>query len=706
MLEVEQGVRPPKSKLPRSWRRDAIAHRFGNEIVRIHDNVRFDFMDVNTSELPYEEAQKRRADIARRFAPIRHLVNERNFMAVVADKKIRPALIKKAVAESGIDEATIRHNLTTYWWFGCDKTAMIPLHARKGGPDVGRRGYGKAKTGPRPAAYENSGNQIDLGIQCSPLHVRMIHRAVEKYVMDEGYSFRRAWEKARETVFVGRTRVEGEIVESPWDIRLTPSFSQFYRIGSEYLDDEDRRKRFVGVEDARNKLSARRGHATDILNHSKQVLLMDGTELQVYLVKDTNDFSPIGKATGLFGICARSGALVGQHVWPNQESSDAYRYCLFSAMSEKDELAKEYGLVSCEGLPKGDWDSVFIDRGPAISGEFEENVVKSLRMSRELAEVYRGQAKGLIESFNAYLKSEIAAQVPGAYTRRLRTRDKRRREEAKESAVLTLGELKKCVILAIEKYNLYSDATSYYTTKMRDRRVPLHRAGILEYIQKRRRGDGRTSWTKEELLVKLLPFVRRTNREGFVAFGSSQYSSTELRTTWERAPNLLKNNKVVNPMVWVAPVPGTTNVLVWRKDDGSISWLDISKRDRERYGHMTQQERKFVARPTDIARAQASMQRRRPNSKVRKEQAAALKDHARRRQAAKIPALAMSGVNENKKQAIAKSDEMLGQKVMEVLGRPGVQPSTRPDESWTLVDEGSHEDSEDLTGFFDARFED
>ncbi|MHA6828857.1 hypothetical protein ACQUJV_21955 [Ralstonia pseudosolanacearum] len=701
MLAVTPGTSPKNCKLPKAWMRSKLAPRFGVDVVLVHDCVRFDFMDTPLEELTYEKGQQRRRDITSRFAPIRHLVNDANFMAVVANKKDRAALVKKAVKNSGVDESTLRHHLTIFWWFGCDKTAMIPLHERKGGAGKKRSEFGRKKTGPRPAAYLESGAKIDLGVQRNPLLVREIHRAIDEYVIKKDMSYNQAWERYRDYDCVASTSVDGEIVHSR-DARRAASSYQFYRIGKEYLDSYAKRKAKVGEDDARDKLTARNGHATDILDHSKQVLILDGTGLPVYLVRDTDTFVPIGRATGLFGICCASGALVGQYIWPNAESADAYRYCIFNALSDKKQLAEDYGLVSSEGLPRGDWDAVFVDRGPAISEPFKETIVASLRMSRELTESYRGQAKGPIESYHAFLENEIR-ELPGAYTRRVRTRDKKKRDEAAGLAVLTLEELRKCAILAQEKFNLYSDATLYYTSEMRDAKIPLNRAEILGYLQGWRRGDAATHWSEEELLLRLLPFVQRKNQEGYVKIGSSTYYSDALKETWENTPKLMQRGKIINPTVYVCQLPGTTNMIVWRKSDGSFDYPRISKRDFRRYGDFTPQYQRLVARPIDIARAQKNKRKRNGNGKVRREQLANLEAHAARRQKEKLPLAAMTGMRENRSQAIAESNQQLGRRMLRTLNQHE-SPSNVPD-AFNLAADQVYEQADDMLDLFDKSFE-
>lgn len=702
LLAVTPGARPKHSKLPKAWMRSKLEAKFGVDVVRVHDFVRFDFMDTPLEELTYDKAQKRRRDIISRFAPIRHLVSNANFMAVVADKKFRASLVKKAAEASGVDESTLRHLLTVFWWFGCDKTAMIPLHERKGGPGKKRSEFGRKKTGPRPATYLESGAKIDLGVQRNPLLVSKIHQAVEKYVIHGDMSYDQAWQKYKDLDCVATTSVDGEIVQSHWDVRRTGSRYQFYRIGREYQDSAKKRKEKVGEDDARDMLSARKGHATDILDHSKQVLILDGTGLPVYLVKDTDSFIPIGRATGLFGICCRSGAMAGQYIWPNAEGANAYRYCIFNAMSDKKNLADEYGLVSCEGLPRGDWDSIFVDRGPAISKSFNDTIVTSMRMARELAESYRGQAKGPIESYHAFLENEIR-EIPGAYTRRVRTRDKKKREEAAGLAVLTLEELRKCAILAQEKFNLYSDALSYYTTDMRNAKVPLNRAAILGYLQGLRRGDAVTHWTEDELLLRLLPFVGRQNQKGFVEIGTSSYYSSAMQATWENTPKLMRNRRVINPTVYVCQLPGTTNLIVWRKSDGSFDYLRISKRDFKRYGNFTPQHQKLVARPTDIARAQKSKRKRNGNQKVRQEQLAKLNEHATRRQKERLPLAATTGIRENRSQAILESNEELGRRILATLNQR--EPIGNAPDAFSLEFEQLYDETDDMSDLFDKGFD-
>lgn len=116
-----------------------------------------------------------------------------------------------------------------------------------------------------------------------------------------------------------------------------------------------------------------------------------------------------------------------------------------------------------------------------------------------------------------------------------------------------------------------SEALEYYTTEMRNATKPEVlpvRADMMRYIQRIRRGDAAPDWSEDELLLRVLPFTLRANREGFIHIGTATYTSENLKKSWK--PKVGRNNHKHNPKVWVCQLPGTTSFLVWRKNDGSM----------------------------------------------------------------------------------------------------------------------------------------
>ncbi|SDC62801.1 hypothetical protein SAMN05216345_10362 [Cupriavidus sp. YR651] len=702
MLKVIPGERPKTSKLPRSWRRFELQGRFGVDVIEVPDIVRPKYMDVPLGTLTHDEAQKIRRQIVTRLAPIRNLVSKKNFMAVVADSDTRTALVKAAVVQSGMDESTLRKRLTAYWWYGCNRSGMMPL--KRGGEGKKRRKFGGKKTGPKPAGYLDSGAAIDLGVQMNPLLYARMARAVQAYVIDKDMSYDEAYDEYLDNDCFATTTVNGETVEAPWDRRRAGSLYQFRRVCQEVLQDIRNRKAKVGKEDADNDFTPRRGHATDLLDHSKQILVLDGVTLPVYLIRDAISCIPMGLANGLAGVCLASGALAAMHVWPNAESGDAYRYCIFNAMSDKKKIAEENGLVSTDGLPRGYWDAILVDGGPAMSESMLETVVKSLGMSRERVRGYTGKAKGTIESFNAYLKKELD-KYPGSYTRKIRTRDRQKRKDAADKALLTLAELRQCVWLAIDKLNMESEALEYYTTEMRNATKPEVlpvRADMMRYIQRIRRGDAAPDWSEDELLLRVLPFRQCANREGFIHIGTTTYTSENLQKSWK--PKVARNNHKQNPKIWVCQLPGTTNFLVWRKNDGSIEYLHISERDANRYGNMTPQEQKLVARPTDLGKAAKSRKRTNPNRRVRNDVYKRIEAQAKRRIGDRLPMMATMGIAENKRQAIVESDKELGKQLLGVLAQNQSLPAVSVDKLMEPIVVQVYDEHEDNTDLFEANF--
>jgi len=680
LLPVTPGEGPPRTCLPQKWPAVHLQPRFSKDVRGTTECVQFDFMKVEIDKLPEAEAARLNVVIDLQLAPIETLVNEENFMSVVADKKKRTTLLAQAGESTGMSDAQLRERLTRYWWFGCDRNAMIPLHQRKGAPGVSRLGFGRSKTGPRPAIYEESGKEIDLGIQCSPLHKAIIQRSYKKRVLKGRNSVKRAYAAAVEKDFVTKTRKNGRIVSVSWAIHLIPSVHQYEYWGSQAINDSESRKEKAGPKTARNKMSPRRGDASDILTHSKLTLLLDGTDLPVYLVKERNTHQAIGKTKGTFAICLGSGALVGFHIGPGSESTSTYKYALLSACTSKEKIAREYGLPSTDGLVFGDWDALFIDRGPAISEAYKKSIVSQMRMERGLAESYRPEAKGTVESFFAFLKDEIRANVPGAYSRRRDELSQRAREEAKDSAVVTPPELYRCVLLAISKFNLLSDAKPYYTSEMLPFKVEMNRAAICVHLRSMRRGDAIPHWEEEALQYKLLDYTEYANNKGRIGVKSVDYFSTVLGEVWDRAPWIRVNGKLKKDCVAnVAFLPGIPDQMVWMKDDGSTEMLEITRHSKKAYGGMTETVQKHT-RTTYLALEQRNFRKyiRGPNMKASHEMHGSLQQSAKDRLRNGVPIAANMGFAESRREFIEQSEKEQAEKLRSRLQKSAPKPEPRP----------------------------
>lgn len=571
VLAVDQST-PKSSCTPVAWKYSDYLADWGAGIRRVDECIR-------TPEMERAEEASALADpvISAKRTLLGPLIGD-SFDDAVTDPGRRAALLAEQARRTGKPESRIRTLLTRFWWFACDARALMNLNGRKGAPGVARVGRAAKKVG-RKNAYESLyADGRDVGVNVSRRHLSIFRRALDLYWVEAGMSLAATYRSMSENMFVGFNRLAGEVVAYPMRASKVPTEAQFRYHAQRLITNEGLRE----LRDA-NEVNDRRrsqvGNASDLCHGVLTIFDLDGTEFPLELVSDDADRRPIGRPVVLFASDRGSAAVPGLHVWLGTESSRAYRYCMYDAISSKAAVLKDFGLEGLEGLVSGSCDLVYVDRGPGIAEPLTDALIKKMHLGRATARPGRGADKGGVEGVNRIMK-EMLANLDGAYFENESKRSRARARHARANAKLTLREFLKELYKAVSRYNSESDAIDHYTVEMRQEGVAPHPKDIFEWNQRQRRGDAAVNWTDREIYERLLDVQPATlNRKG-VRFASATYTS--VRAGAYLQANLKKGHSSIP--IEVIPVPNSNRVLVWKEPDGEYSLLVMTGQDQARLG--------------------------------------------------------------------------------------------------------------------------
>ncbi|MHA6881757.1 hypothetical protein [Ralstonia pseudosolanacearum] len=612
VLAVDQSTSTRSSRTPTAWKYSDYLAGWGTTIRKVDECVKTPEMEVEEGGLP--DAIKAKQGI---LGP---LIAD-CFDEVVIHPDRRSELIADQARLTGKQPSRIRVLLTRFWWFGCDAGALMNLNPRKGAPGVSRVGQAKKKVG-RKNAYESLyADGRDVGVNVSRRHLSTFRRALDLYWVGAGMSLAATYRSMSENLFVGFNRLDGEVVAYPMRASKVPTEAQFRYHAQRLITNEGLRE----LRDA-NEVNDRRrsqvGNASDLCRGVLTIFDLDGTEFPIELVSDDADRRPIGRPVVLFGSDRGSSAIVGLHVWLGTESSRAYRYCIYNALSSKAAVLEDFGLEGLEGLVSGNCDLVYLDRGPGIAEPLTDALIKEMHLGRATARPGRGADKGGVEGVNRITK-EMLANLDGAYFENESKRSRARARHARANASLTLREFLKELYKVVSRYNTDSDAIDHYTAEMRREGVAPHPKDIFDWNQSQRRGDAAVSWTDREIYERLLDVQPATlNRKG-VRFASATYTSARAGAFLQA--NLKKGHSSIR--IEVIPVPSSNRVLVWKEPDGKYSLLVMTRQDQARLGGSGWVQHKNANRFDAAKRSERSRRnRRKPGTVVPRRRADLLAD--------------------------------------------------------------------------------
>lgn len=608
LLEVTKGTTPTNTRFPQIWSDEFTQRGLADGVIRrVTDTIRHREMDNPLAMLSVDELSQ--LDKEGRTPSDR--VDERHEWVemllggdcarYLADPAFRVAQLNKVSRLTGKTKNRLQQVLTRYFWYGGGKGALYPVNWLKGG-----RGRSRRSTNVRKVGRPNANVVLDSATIYRGANLSADMHSEWTVLVKENYPR------------VGKISLVFDDLMSPKlaaiPVHLRPERRLFLEEGWKAVQTYNLKSARAGHIDWLQRHAARTGSATDLCRDVIDIYDLDGTPFNCYLKFGGVRREGIGKPTVILAISRRTRCVVGWYVVLEDESGKTYKHCLFSAFTPKSRVIERLGIQEkLRGLVHGTCDQVFFDRGPGISRAVTEAVVRELNLDLPMAEPGRGDLKGTVEGVLGLFQRWLST-LPGAFERTGDRVDKEKQDKAEDTAAVTLEEFERCLVKAINEYNLTADVTKVVTVEMtEDSKIELTPAGLFNWYKKRRFGGAAKDWTEAEIYFSLLETRTPTVRRGLVRADGGHYTSTELAMAFNKHRQRLRTPEPMKINIRI-PLDDGSYVL-WEQEDGSFSELRETGQTRRRFGCAMRAGRKFInlwiraKRRVDVSRGLLSVEK-------------------------------------------------------------------------------------------------
>ncbi|NPU99905.1 MAG: DDE-type integrase/transposase/recombinase [Brevinematales bacterium] len=452
----------------------------------------------------------------------------------VFEKELRGQLVKKTVANFGVNTHTVYRYLRRYWQRGMNKNALIPDYYYCGGRGKEKRAGIKKIGRPRKlSAITGEGINIDESIK------KVFRIAIDRfYDTSKKNPLTVAFKLMLKEYFTQGYRIEDGI-KKPLLIpeKDRPTFTQF-----SYL--------FAKESNLKKSVSSRYGAKKyeliyrPILGRSDAGLLgpgslyqIDATIGDVYLASAFNRDLIIGRPVIYMVIDVFTRVVAGMYVGLEGPSWVGAMMALSNAASDKVNFCAEYGII----IGENDWpckhipEAILADRGEMEGGK-PETMIESLHVKIQNASPYRGDMKGIIERHFLTIKDKVKPFVPGFVDVDFKERGAR---DYRMDAHMDIREFTALIIKMVVKYNNNKWLGHIWLDEMAIGDdvdpVPLKlwNWGIKNRV-------GKLRWIPEDIVkLNLMPTGTASVTERGIRFASMYYKSekTVSENWFERARN-------------------------------------------------------------------------------------------------------------------------------------------------------------------------
>ena len=571
LLHVEQAKTPHSTCLPKGHVLDSAQRRLRPvaECIRLAE---------------MEEPDERIASLVdgrdRRFGLIEPLVRT-SVLPGLMHRKQRQELIKQQALATNVQGTQLRKLLTRYWWYGCDKNALLELRALQGGPGKVRCEPGPAKRGRRNALVREQPETKLKGVNVNKRHLEIFAQALELYWIAENATLSETYSRMEHHLF-RRTVSKPDGTAKTYQIskRHIPSRQQFVYHARRIIAAHGLRRHKLSELDYMSTQAGRFGSARDIADGPGDVFDIDATEFDFELVASWDATRRIGKPTTYLVIDRSSTAIVGFHCEPCAERWEGYRRALYSAFTPKDGMLKRCGLWEDFGniwpfhaVPN----AVFSDRGPARSNDALKALCKELGLEKAASPTRRPDLNAVVESFQKKVQARVSL-LPGAYKQGRDERSRQRASAARRSAQLDKRAFMACAVAAICDHNQSSSVPHLLTAPMIKAAVKAVPQDIFLWGLSNSAVDYLRHRDPVSLYAKLLPSREAAVYPSGVRYNHARYNSQRLQS-WRQQFGR-KSPKIT---VYIDADPF---YLYWQPSGGQWEELVMSAADQARFDGM------------------------------------------------------------------------------------------------------------------------
>lgn len=578
VLKVDRYTAPRSSRMPIVWTFEYY-EKLRTSLKIVPECVKTPQMLLSDNELPEHAIAYRNAQVTL----LGSLIGE-DMDKVIRSSSVRATLVAARVdmlsKTSRVWVPNILTKLTRFWWFGCCVNAFLKLSHRSGAPGRSRVGLGKKKKGRPNAVVRRNPESNARGINVTVRHLQLFRFALENLWVKQGLSLVETWRRAKEDIFIGSYRLEGEVVAKPMRGIYVPSENQWRYHAAKIISELGlRAQRESTTEWERNR--ALRGSASDICFDVLDIFDIDATVLQIEIVSQAKDKKNLGRPTIIYVTDRRSAAVVGFYIYLGAESSQAYRSCLFHAFTDKSEFLEKYGIEDLTGLVSGGCDAVFNDRGAANTKALVDDLNKELFTATMLARPGKGSDKGRVEGAINIFHRRLSTEC-GAFYDTTSAAGHEKARTARSTAARTMRDVYIRVAKLVSEYNNESDVSHLRTPEMRKAGVAASPKSIFEFTRRNPEGDNAYSWSREETYEKLLSKVAAKITRHGVKYKGAWYRHDDAIRAYEARVS----NRTRGLSIEVCLIPGRNDMLLWRKSSSEYIKLEMTYECKRRFGFL------------------------------------------------------------------------------------------------------------------------
>ena len=466
--------------------------------------------------------------------------------------------------------------LHRYFYFGGEEEAYLDLTDLRGGRGKTRVGKNRRKPGRKNITERQSRNRAAV----EPDRVAQQQAPVREIDLRKMLFALKCWWVAEKRDIASTYQHMCVKLYSKVSKFLTPTVHSFRYHAKRLIAENDLKRKRNGQRLHQMYDAARIGRATDPTGGAIEILDVDGFQAKVFIRHPNGRRKTPFQIWVIFAVSRLSSAVVGYSLSLKRENARAYKECLASVHIPKcgeDSRAAALGLGELRGLVHGNYDEIYVDHGPGSSESVLGAIVDRLRLARSIPPPRRPELRAIGESLNNLIL-RFYQNADAGYSRARDPLSQEKRRAAKKAAPVSVEQFERLLLLAINHINLYYAKRRKLTDELRRKEINSTPARLFTAYQAAREGDRKRRLSPVEVWEKYSDWEKYSCRRGNMTRDDLTYSSEELREYYDYKIRW-EDGKSIPIQVQRTRDP---HFMYWRKEDGSVSLLQVSKEDARR----------------------------------------------------------------------------------------------------------------------------
>lgn len=550
-----------------------------------------DDVEVTTFQSPVQKkSESAQANVSRNKALVRAMLRVTHDIATWTDREpINDAVLMSkealqqsvrrichALGKNRSYQKKLKLLLHRYFYFGGEEDAYLNLTDLRGGRGKTRVGKNRRKPGRKNVTERQSRNRAAV----EPDRVAQQQAPVRQIDLRKMLLALERWYVAKKLDIALTYQHMCVELYSKVSKFLTPTVHSFRYHAKRLIAENDLKRQRNGERLHEIYDAARIGRATDPTGGAIEILDVDGFQAKVFIRHPNGRRKTPFQIWVIFAVSRLSSAVVGYSLSLKRENARAYKECLASVHIPKcgeGSRAVELGLGELRGLVHGNYDEIYVDHGPGSSESVLGAIVDRLRLARSIPPPRRPELRAIGESLNNLIL-RFYQNADAGYSRARDPLSQEKRRAAKKAAPVSVEQFERLLLLAINHINLYYAKRRKLTDKLRRKGINSTPERLFTAYQAAREGDRKRKLSPVEVWEKYSDWEKYSCRRGNMTRDDLTYSSEELREYYDHKIRW-EYGKSIPIQVQRTRDP---HFMYWRKEDGSVSLLQVSKEDARR----------------------------------------------------------------------------------------------------------------------------